>query len=120
MAASTSQVDHPSTQVDRQPALPAGRPRRARTAHTSLALPADPSVGRPSPDRRAVSPARDLPRLLTAQEAADLLRTTRRALYAAIERGQVPGVLRLGRRVLFRRDELLDWLGLDGEERRSC
>ncbi len=51
-----------------------------------------------------------LPLLLTVDEAADLLRTTRRAVYAMIERRQLPGVIRLRRRVLLRTDELLDWL----------
>jgi excisionase family DNA binding protein len=51
-----------------------------------------------------------LPVLLTAQEAAELLRTTRRAIYAMIERGQLPGVIRVRRRVLVRADNLLDWL----------
>jgi len=48
--------------------------------------------------------------LLTADDAADLLRTTRRAVYAMVERRQLPGVIRLRRRVLFRADVLLDWL----------
>jgi excisionase family DNA binding protein len=39
-----------------------------------------------------------------------LLRTTRKAVYALIERGQLPGVTRLGRRVLILRSELLEWL----------
>jgi excisionase family DNA binding protein len=51
-----------------------------------------------------------LPMLLTADEAADLLRTTRRAIYAMVERGQLPGVVRVRRRVLFRSDALLHWL----------
>ncbi|MBP7779562.1 MAG: helix-turn-helix domain-containing protein [Acidobacteria bacterium] len=51
-----------------------------------------------------------LPMLLTADDAADLLRTTRRAVYAMVERHQLPGVIRLRRRVLFRADVLLDWL----------
>ena len=51
-----------------------------------------------------------LPTLLTADDAADLLRTTRRAIYAMVERRQLPGVIRLRRRVLFRTDDLLDWL----------
>jgi hypothetical protein len=31
-------------------------------------------------------------------------------------RGQLPGALRIGRRLLVRRDELLAWLGLTSEE----
>ncbi len=53
---------------------------------------------------------RPLPMLLTADEAADLLRTTRRAIYAMVERGQLPGVVRVRRRVLLRSDALLHWL----------
>ena len=48
--------------------------------------------------------------LLTADETADVLRTSRKAVYAMTERGQLPGVTRIGRRVLYRRDDLLDWL----------
>ena len=51
-----------------------------------------------------------LPVLLTPDEVAELLRTSRSAVYAMTERGQLPGVTRLGRRVLYRRDVLLDWL----------
>ena len=52
----------------------------------------------------------NLPPLLTADDAAQLLRTTRKAVYVMIERGQLPGVTRLGRRVLLRSDRLLEWL----------
>jgi excisionase family DNA binding protein len=51
-----------------------------------------------------------LPTFLTADETADLLRTTRKAVYAMVERGQLPGVTRIGRRLLVRREALLDWL----------
>ena len=51
-----------------------------------------------------------LPLLITADEAATLLRTTRRAIYIMVERRQLPGVTRIGRRVLFRSADLLDWL----------
>jgi excisionase family DNA binding protein len=50
------------------------------------------------------------PLLLTVDETASLLRTTRKAVYALVERGQLPGVRRLGRRVLVVRTELLEWL----------
>jgi excisionase family DNA binding protein len=48
--------------------------------------------------------------LLTTAEVAELLRTSRKAVYAMVERGQLPGVLRIGRRVLVRQDALVDWL----------
>jgi excisionase family DNA binding protein len=51
-----------------------------------------------------------LPPFLTADEIAGLLRTTRKGVYVMVERGQLPGVTRIGRRVLVRRDDLLDWL----------
>ena len=51
-----------------------------------------------------------LPHLLTTAEVAALLRTTPKATYSMIARGQLPGVVRIGRRVLIRRDELVDWL----------
>ena len=65
--------------------------------------------------RRVVNAANDrdrpaLPLLLTVDEAADLLRTSCRAIYAMVERRQLPGVIRIRRRVLFRTSELLDWL----------
>jgi excisionase family DNA binding protein len=44
--------------------------------------------------------------LLTPDEAATLLRTTRRAIYAMIERRHLPGVISIRRRVLFRADDL--------------
>jgi excisionase family DNA binding protein len=53
---------------------------------------------------------RAVPLFLNVDEAAVLLRTTRRAIYAMVERHQLPGVVRLRRRVLFRSDVLLDWL----------
>lgn len=51
-----------------------------------------------------------LPHFLTAADVAELLRTTRAAIYAMIERAQLPGVVRIGRRVLVREADLLDWL----------
>ena len=51
-----------------------------------------------------------LPVFLTVHETADLLRTSRKAVYVMAERRQLPGVTRIGRRLLVRRDVLLDWL----------
>jgi excisionase family DNA binding protein len=56
-----------------------------------------------------------IPLLLTADEAAELLRTSRKAIYAMAERAQLPGITRIGRRLLVRRDDLLAWL----DERRA-
>jgi len=47
---------------------------------------------------------------LTPIEVAELLRTSRKAIYTLIERRQLPGVTRIGRRLLVREDALLDWL----------
>ena len=58
----------------------------------------------------------DLPPLLTAAETATLLRTGRKAVYALAERGQLPGVVRVGRRLLVRRDDLLAFVGLPVKE----
>jgi len=52
----------------------------------------------------------DLPPLLTVDEAAALLRTTKKAIYVMAARWRLPGIIKLGRRVLIRRDDLLDWL----------
>ena len=60
-----------------------------------------------SPD--SGSPAQ-LPMLLTIDEAAVLLRTSRRAIYAMIARRQLPGIVRIRRRVLVRSADPLDWL----------
>jgi len=52
----------------------------------------------------------ELPQFLTADEVAALLRTSRKAIYAMVERGQLPGVTRVRRRLLVRTEELVDWL----------
>jgi excisionase family DNA binding protein len=66
---------------------------------TDARPPAAPSSGPRSLD--------DLPPFLTVDEVADLLRTTRKAVYARAERALLPGVFRDGRRLLVDRDELL-------------
>lgn len=61
-------------------------------------------------DRAGSVPPSRLPHLLTPTEVAELLRTSKTAIYARIERGQLPGVVRVGRRVLVRESDLLEWL----------
>ena len=78
---------------------------RARLTRGEGFTRADRDLDNPHESRRTT-----LPVLLTVDEAADLLRTTKRALYAMIERRQLPGVIRVRRRVLLRADDLLDWL----------
>lgn len=56
-----------------------------------------------------------LPHLLTTDEVAQLLRTSRKVVYEMISKGQLPGVIRLGRKVLLRRDRLVEFL-LEREE----
>jgi excisionase family DNA binding protein len=51
-----------------------------------------------------------LPLLLTVSETALLLRTSQKAIYTMIERGSLPGVTRVGRRVLVRSADLLNFL----------
>jgi excisionase family DNA binding protein len=51
-----------------------------------------------------------MPLLLTADEVASLLRTSRVAVYSMIDRGQLPGVIKIGRRVRVERDVLLQFL----------
>ena len=48
--------------------------------------------------------------LLTVPEVASLLRTSVKAIYLMIDREQLPGVRRIGRRVLVKRVELLHFL----------
>lgn len=50
--------------------------------------------------------------LMTADELAQWLACTRRAVYDRVFRGQVPGAVRVGRRLYFRRAEISRWLGL--------
>ena len=50
--------------------------------------------------------------LLTPGELASLLRVSRKAIYAMHSRGELSGVaVKIGRRLRFRREEVLEWLG---------
>lgn len=62
------------------------------------------------PSSKKIPVSESLPVLLTPDEVAGLLRTSRRAIYAMAGRGQLPGQVRLGRRLLFRREALVEFL----------
>jgi excisionase family DNA binding protein len=51
-----------------------------------------------------------LPEFLKADEVAQLLRVDRKTIYEAARRGEVPGAIRIGRSLRFRRDAVLGWL----------
>jgi excisionase family DNA binding protein len=50
------------------------------------------------------------PVLLKIDEVAKLLRTSPKGIYTMIERQRLPGVVRIGRRVLVRERDLVEWL----------
>jgi len=52
------------------------------------------------------------PELLTVPEVAAFLRTTPGSVRQKIARGQLPGVVRVGARVLVRAADLRVWVGL--------
>ncbi|WP_045117336.1 helix-turn-helix domain-containing protein [Plesiocystis pacifica] len=62
------------------------------------------------PVQKAHTSLTGLPYLLNADEVAALLRVSRKAVYCMVDRGELPGVTRIGRRVRFHRDSLLGWL----------
>jgi excisionase family DNA binding protein len=67
--------------------------------------------GKVSEAENAVSP------LMTADELAMWLHCSRRAVYDRVYRGQLPGPVRVGRRLYFVRDSVLAWLRESSEPR---
>ena len=65
---------------------------------------------KPDPTNNLVAAPGRLPSLLTTADVATLLRTSQKAIYAMVERGQLPGIVRIGRRLLLREADLVDWL----------
>jgi excisionase family DNA binding protein len=65
---------------------------------------------------------RGAPLLLTVPELAEVLRVGRRAAYEAVARGDVPGVIRVGRALRISRAAVEAWIGAEQrrkEERRE-
>jgi excisionase family DNA binding protein len=75
-----------------------------------FAAPPDCETLSPMARRSSLPGFEDLPLLLQAEEVAAILRVSRKALYAMVERGEIPGVTKLGRRIRFCRDALEAWL----------
>jgi excisionase family DNA binding protein len=94
---------------------PQGRGERDAEADPAPATRTQVSRSRRAPDPHRALPDAGSP-LLTANEVAAILRTSRKAVYAMAERAQLPGLTRIGRRLLVRRDDLLSWL----DERRAA
>ena len=84
---------------------------RARRGDRRAPIPSSTAVAAMSME--AVKPLSD-GLLLTVEEVAAILRLSRKAAYAMIERRQLPGVIRIGRRVRVCRAVLLDWLQQEG------
>jgi excisionase family DNA binding protein len=72
-------------------------------------------------EHEGAPPSRRFPgaELLTIQEVAIVLRTSASAVYALISRGRLPGVVRVGRRVLVRRATLEDFIEQGGSRTPS-
>ena len=60
----------------------------------------------------------DIPRLMTAQEAAELLRIPRSTVYELARTRRIP-FLKVGRRTLFAQQALLDWVAAQTVEPRK-
>jgi excisionase family DNA binding protein len=71
-----------------------------------------PSAGKRRRAAGAPPPPPPPSELLTIDEVAVFLRTTPKAIRMRIDRGQLPGVVRVGRSVLVRRADLRKHLGL--------
>lgn len=60
----------------------------------------------------------ELPRVLTADEVASLLRVNIETIYRLARKGRMPGCRRVGRSLRFDRRVVLDWLA-EGKGRVS-
>jgi excisionase family DNA binding protein len=75
------------------------------------------SQAKPANDNGAIS-ADDAPEVMTADEVAAFLRCSRKSVYDAVARHEIPHQ-KLGRKILFSRAALLDWLACKGPSERN-
>lgn len=52
----------------------------------------------------------DKSEVLNVNELALLLRVNRKTVYDAVARKQIPGCIRIGRRILFSKKKVLEWI----------
>ena len=77
----------------------------------------------PSPDKVEIQTtpqktvATDLPMVMTVDEVASMLRLNRKTVYEMISKGQIPGVVRTGRKIRISRQAVLNWI--DGQSRHE-
>ncbi|MEE8408472.1 MAG: helix-turn-helix domain-containing protein [Myxococcota bacterium] len=60
-----------------------------------------------------------LPTFVTVDELAFLLRVNRNTAYEAIARGEIPGVVRIGRKIRLCRSTVVKWLRGEGRVSKS-
>ena len=67
------------------------------------------AAARPANDGKEDTLSR-MPTFITVDELAKLLRLNRNTTYEAVQRGEIPGVTRIGRRIRICRDTVVRWL----------
>ncbi len=72
------------------------------------------------PETTAEAPTSSLPEVLTVDELAALLRVDRKTIYHLIQKGEIPGVRRIGKQIRISRSAVLRYLeeGNGAPERR--
>lgn len=74
----------------------------------------------PSPNEPPIIDPRTLPAILTAKEVAHLLRRKLRSIYELVEKKAIPfSRPAKTRMIIFKRDEILEWSGLDTKKPQS-
>ena len=57
---------------------------------------------------------------MTTGEMAELLAVSPRTVYNMVAEGQIPGAMKIGRRLRFRREDVRAWLERQAEEGRPA
>ena len=104
--------DHPPQVPQRDPHRQRGRQRQHSTRPRRTQSGDDDADGEGDADAvdNTITDLNNLPALLTVEETAAILRTTTNAIYTMASRAKLPGAVHIGRRLLVRRSELLDFL----------